>query len=160
MNEDPSPGDDDASTLDPRTHRARSEDMLVALRKTGGIYSVRGESGSVYRVDICRTECTCPDQQKDSMERCKHIRRVEIELRNRTVPTPDGRLPDQPVADGGIGTHGNRDKCESTKRIEGPILEFDKHGQPTGAEYYRCSVCGAEAMREQDLSRCCPVARR
>ena len=151
------------SAIDPRTRRARREDMLVALRQSGGIYTVRGESGNTYRVDIATEECTCPDQQKTSTERCKHLRRVAMEIRNRRVPTPDGRLPERPVADGGAGAGTDLDPDlddEDRRRVDGPLQEVDKHGRPTGAVYYRCTVCGAEAMRRQDLEDCCPVARR
>lgn len=156
---DESTSDSDASTLDPRTRRARTEDMLVALRKTGGIYTVRGESGNTYRVDIATEECSCPDYRKTSTERCKHLRRVEIEIQNGTVPTPDGRLPKRPVADGGVDANIELERSQRD-RIAGPLAEFDKHGRPTGAEYYRCRACGAEAMRRQDLSECCPANRR
>lgn len=151
---------DDGSTADPRTRRARTENMIVALRKTGGIYTVRGESGNTYRVDVATEECTCPDHQKSSIDRCKHLRRVEMEIRNRTVPTPDGRLPEQPLADGGIGAEGNSERTTDTRRVKGPIQEIDKHGRQTGAAYYRCTVCGTEAMRRQDLGDCCPEAGR
>lgn len=150
----------DGSTVDPRTRRARIENMLVALRKTGGIYTVRGESGNTYRVDIATEECTCPDQQKTATKRCKHLRRVEMEIRNRTVPTPDGRLPERPVADGGIGTEGNPEESPDQRRVKGPIQEIDKHGRPTGAAYHRCTVCGRESMRSQDLTTCWSEARR
>lgn len=103
MSEEISSSDGDASTVEPRTYRARTEEMTVSLRKIGGIYSVRGESGNVYRVDICRPACTCLDQQKSSTDRCKHLQRVEVELRNRTVPTSNGRLPSRSIANGGIG---------------------------------------------------------
>lgn len=158
MTNDQSP--DDGTAVEPRTKRARTEDMLVALRKTGGIYTVRGESGNTYRVDIATEDCTCPDQQKRGIDRCKHVRRVELEIRNRTVPTPDGRLPDRPVADGGVGAESAPEQTPDSQRVKGPIQERDKHGRPTGAAYYRCTVCGREAMRSQDLERCCPVARR
>lgn len=148
------------STTDPRTRRARTEDMQVSLRKTGGIYSVHSESGRTYRVDIAVGECTCPDQQKTSTERCKHLRRVAMEIRNRRVPTPDGRLPEQPVADGGPGAEGKSRETPDQQRLKGPIQELDKYGRPTGAAYYRCTVCGTEAMRRQDLTNCCPEVRR
>ena len=147
------------SSLDPRTRRARTEDMEVSLRKTGGIYTVHSESGSTYRVDIATEECTCPDQQRSSTDRCKHLRRVEMEIRQRTVPTPDGRLPDRPVADGGLGTE-SAEQVNDERRLVGPLQEVDKHGRSTGASYYRCRACGAEAMRRRDLESCCPVARR
>lgn len=144
--------DPDASTLDPRTRRARNEDMAVTLRRAGGVYSVQSESGNTYRVDIAISECSCPDQQQCDVERCKHIRRVDMEIRNRSVPTPDGRLPERPVADGGPGTERPRDET----RIEGPIWEFDKADRPTGDTYYRCRTCGRESIR-RDLTDCCPM---
>lgn len=159
MTDDEPTTKDDASSLEPRTQRARTEEMTVALRRTGGIYSVRGESGRIYRVDICKPDCSCPDYQQTSTDRCKHIRRVDLELRNRTVPTPDGRLPACPVADGGFTTDQSGPGADR-ERIEGPIQEFDKDDEPTGAQYFRCSICGREAMRRQDLSDCCPAARR
>lgn len=134
--------------------------MQVSLRKTGGIYTVRGKSGNIYRVDIATEECTCPDQQRTSTARCKHLRRVAMEIRQRTVPTPDGRLPEWPVADGGLGAERTREDGPAELRVEGPIQEVDKHGRATGATYFRCGGCGTEAMRRQDLEQCCPVARR
>lgn len=154
------PSDSDASTLDPRTRRAQTEDMVVALRKAGGIYSVRGESGNVYRVDVVSEDCTCPDQRKTSTDRCKHLRRVEMEIDDRAVPTPDGRLPERPVADGGTGADKTSERTLDRRRIEGPIPEIDKFGQTTGVTYYRCSTCGTEAMQRNDLRRCCRVAGR
>lgn len=160
--DDPSTDTDaDASTVDPRTRRARNEDMSVALRRAGGIYSVRSESGNTYRVDIALPECSCPDQQQRGVERCKHIRRVDMEIRNRSVPTPDGRLPERPVVDGGIGSdRGDASRADDGTRIEGPIREFDRDDRPTGFPYYRCGVCGRASMRRQDLETCCPVAQR
>jgi hypothetical protein len=153
--------DSDASTVDPRTRRARNEAMEVSLRQTGGIYTVHSESENTYRVDITRNECTCPDQQKPEIERCKHLRRVDMEIRHRTVPTPDGRLPERPVADGGVTASSTRsDESETATRIDGPLLEFDKHGEPTGMTYFRCTACGQEAMREGDLADCCPVVEQ
>jgi hypothetical protein len=147
-----------ASAGDPRTKRAREEAMAVSLRRAGGIYTVHSESENTYRVDITRTECTCPDQQRSETERCKHLRRVDMEIRNRTVPTPDGRLPERPVADGGATTSSSQPaESETASRIEGPLQEFDKHGEPTGMTYFRCTACGQEAMRECDLDACCPV---
>ena len=90
--------------------------MAVSLRKTGGIYSVQSESGNTYRVDIALGECSCPDQQRTSTERCKHLRRVELEIRQRTVPTPDGRLPERPIADGGLEAE---DTAENLSRDAG-----------------------------------------
>lgn len=145
---------------EPRTRRARTEDMAVSLRKTGGIYSVHSESGNTYRVDVALSECSCSDQQLTSTERCKHLRCVELEIRHRTVPTRDGRLPERRVADGGLDAGGIAEDAPDGRWVEGLIQEVDKHGRATGASYYRCRVCGREAMRRQDLENCCPLARR
>ena len=149
----------DESLPEPRTRRARTEDMEVSLRKTGGIYSVHSESGNTYRVDVALDECTCPDQQRTSTERCKHLRRVELEIRQRTVPTPDGRLPERAVADGGLEADSTAENVQDGRRVAGPIQEIDKDGRSTGASYYRCLNCGREAMRRRDLEDCCPSAR-
>lgn len=157
--------DDSTSTTDemlpePRTRRARTEDMRVSLRKTGGIYTVQSESGNTYRVDVALEECSCPDHQRTSTERCKHLRRVELEIQQRTVPTPDSRLPERPVADGGLETEDKAEDAPDGRRVVGPIQEVDKYGRATGASYYRCRSCGQEAMRRQDLEDCCPMAQR
>jgi len=40
-------------------------------------------------------------------------------------------------------------------RIEGPIMELDRYGEPTGHSYFACKLCGREAMYQRDLSDCC-----
>ncbi len=148
---------DNHNDIDQRTKRARTEDMTVTLRRSGGIYTVQSESGNVYRVDVLRKGCTCPDQQKASVNRCKHLRRVDMEIQNRTVPTPDGRLPERPRADGGVKESvRGPSQAPTSGRIEGPLQELDKHGNPTGESYFRCRACGREAMRKKDLEDCCP----
>lgn len=68
--------------------------MDVALLKQGGIYSVTGESGETYTVDLIDKTCSCPDYQDREPEGgCKHVRRVAIEVDEETVPRPDGKLP-------------------------------------------------------------------
>lgn len=158
MREDETDSHDD---IDQRTKRARTEQMTVTLRQTSGIYTVQSESGNVYRVDVVREQCSCPDQQKVTVKRCKHLRRVDMEIRNRTVPTPDGRLPERPRADGGLkeSTKGSSLKPNSD-HIDGPLQEVDKHGDQTGETYFRCRACGREAMRKKDLEDCCPVVAK
>jgi len=74
---------------DDRTKRAKREDMNVSLLRKGGIYEVDSESGNTYEVDILEDICSCPDNH----DRCKHRRRVEMEIDCHRVPRPDGRLP-------------------------------------------------------------------
>ena len=79
---------------DPRTERARTEAMDVSLLRKGGVYEVQSESGNAYEVDVASKTCTCPDfTKRQPSGGCKHLRRVDIEIRSGDVPRPDGRLP-------------------------------------------------------------------
>jgi len=50
----------------------------------------------------------------------------------------------------------SRDKSSgATRRIEGPIPEYNKFGEYTGTTYFRCTECGAESLRRIDLRGCC-----
>ncbi|MBX0288437.1 SWIM zinc finger family protein, partial [Halomicroarcula sp. F28] len=73
-----------------RTKRAKREDMDISFLEKPGRYEVHSASGSVYEADVLAESCSCPD----IAERCKHLRRVDIEIRDGLVPRPDGRLPD------------------------------------------------------------------
>jgi hypothetical protein len=80
--------------LKPRTRRAVDEAMAVSLLEKGGRYEVQSASGSWYEVDVIRESCTCPDWQQRAPEGgCKHLRRVDHEIKQGRVPRPDGRLP-------------------------------------------------------------------
>ena len=80
--------------LEPRTRRAVDETMAVSLLEKGGRYEVQSASGSWYEVDVISESCTCPDWQQRAPEGgCKHIRRVDHEIKQGRVPRPDGRLP-------------------------------------------------------------------
>lgn len=106
----PSDGETESeSALDPRTRRAREEDMDVSLLEKGGLYEVRSQSGSTYEVDVIAPSCTCPDwQQREPTGGCKHIRRVDFEIKAEDVPRPDGRLPERLLTD---GRGGDIDAC-------------------------------------------------
>ena len=82
-------------TLEPRTKRARTEEMDVSLLQKGGIYEVQSESGNIYEVDVASETCTCPDfTKRNPSGGCKHLRRADLEVRSGNVPRPDGRLPE------------------------------------------------------------------
>ena len=139
---------------EPRTQRAYREPMQVSLARAGGHYTVYAASGNTYEVDVAAKTCTCNDYRENGPDGgCKHLRRVDIEIRSNQVPTPDGRLPTRPAADG--GTIATDDRSDTTSRIRGPVPEFDANGRLTGGEYYRCRRCGTEAMRRRDLECCC-----
>lgn len=76
----------DPRTLEDRSARAWTEAM--AVRPIGrGRYAVESQSGETYLVDLPRSSCTCPDHEFRD-ERCKHLRRVAIEVTERRVPPP------------------------------------------------------------------------
>jgi ribosomal protein L37E len=76
----------------PRAARAWRERMAVsALGK--GRYTVASQSGATYTVDLPRKYCTCPDHTMRG-ERCKHRRRVAIEITEGRVPQPGFRAAD------------------------------------------------------------------
>ncbi|MFQ3318794.1 MAG: hypothetical protein ACI8UR_000603 [Natronomonas sp.] len=76
----------DTSRLDDRSARAWTEAM--AVRPLGyGRYAVESQSGATYLVSLPRSDCTCPDHEIRG-ERCKHLRRVAIEVTEGRVPPP------------------------------------------------------------------------
>jgi hypothetical protein len=80
--------------LEPRTKRAVAEAIDVSLLLKGGRYEVQSASGNRCGVDVIDESCTCPDWQQRSPEGgCKHLRRVDHEIKRGRVPRPDGRLP-------------------------------------------------------------------
>jgi hypothetical protein len=148
------PQPDCIDDLEPRTRRAYTESMQVTLERAGGTYTVHAESGRLYTVDVVADSCTCADfRENDPEHGCKHRRRVEMEIRSKRVPTPDGRIPQRIAADGGQAIKSDTEPSDT--RIHGPIHEFNAYGEGTGEHYYRCQACGAEAMRECDLEGCC-----
>jgi hypothetical protein len=56
----------------------------------GGIYEVESDSGHTYAVDLLEARCSCPDHQMRGV-RCKHIRRVALEITGGNVPAPGRR---------------------------------------------------------------------
>lgn len=56
-----------------------------------GCYAVESASGNEYRVDLATGDCTCPDHDYRGT-RCKHLRRVAVEITRGDLPAP-GRLP-------------------------------------------------------------------
>lgn len=79
--------------FEPRTKRDVNEAMDVSLLSKGGRYEVQSASGNLYEVDIVDESCTCPDCQQRSLEGgCKHLRRVDHEIKRGHMPSPDGRL--------------------------------------------------------------------
>ena len=65
--------------------------MDVWFGQRGPVYDVFSESGSTYVVDVEKETCTCPDfEQRHPDGGCKRLRRVDLEIRTRLIPAPDG----------------------------------------------------------------------
>lgn len=78
--------DRDGRALDERSVRARTEEMTV-LALGSGRYAVHSESGNDYLVDVSEGRCSCPDHAIRGA-RCKHLRRVAIEITAGAVAPP------------------------------------------------------------------------
>lgn len=72
-----------------RAERARSEPMAV-VPIGGGCYDVVSGADQVYTVDLVDGRCTCADYRY-RRARCKHLRRVAIDVTERRVPAPGQR---------------------------------------------------------------------
>lgn len=72
--------------FDRRTQRALSERMAVTPLG-GGTYEVATESDHSYVVDLEGGRCTCPDHTYRGA-RCKHLRRVAIDVSEGLLPPP------------------------------------------------------------------------
>lgn len=74
------------SDADRRSVRARTERMTVEALGDA-LYEVGAESGNAYVVDLDNERCSCPDHAFRGV-RCKHLRRVAIEITEGRVPPP------------------------------------------------------------------------
>jgi hypothetical protein len=72
--------------LEERSRRARTEPMSV-LALGDGLYEIESASDHTYLVDLEGGRCTCPDHVFRGV-RCKHIRRVAIEITEGRTPPP------------------------------------------------------------------------
>ncbi|WP_396613895.1 SWIM zinc finger family protein (plasmid) [Haloferax sp. S1W] len=70
------------------------------------MYEVDSASENLYRVDIHKGTCSCPDHQKRGVE-CKHLRRVLFAIKTRTVPKPNGRFVTCAEETEGVGWQSN-----------------------------------------------------
>jgi len=110
--------------------------------------------------------CDCEDQHYRQPDGgCKHLRRYDFEQGARDIPSwvQTDALDDSvdaPTADADGGEMAVADGGQQTEaRITGPHPEFDKYGNYTGSDFWRCSGCGAEAIRRSDLDYCCEGKR-
>jgi hypothetical protein len=59
-----------------------------------------------------------------------------------------------------VGVNVSDDTTEAQTHVQGPIMELDRYGEPTGHSYYCCTLCGREAMYQSDLDDCCTEGDR
>jgi len=178
-----SDGTDASTDLSDRERRALEEYLTVTpdvgrARGADGLVLVSSASGREYLVDVEAGRCqrhdgaVCPDQEYNLTdgEVCKHVIRARVATGRRAVSSAelgtadvDPQLgehasgPAVVTSDGGIINAGDDAEIvdDSDARITGPFPEFNKYGNYTGEDYWRCSGCGAEALRRQDLGDCC-----
>ncbi|SDR31524.1 SWIM zinc finger family protein [Natronobacterium texcoconense] len=72
--------------LEERSLRAHTEPMSV-LPLGDGLYEVESGSDHTYLVDLEAGRCTCPDHVFRGV-RCKHVRRIAIEITEGRTPPP------------------------------------------------------------------------
>ena len=82
----------DVTRMPDRAARAWLERMAVSALGEGR-YAVESQSGATYTVSLPEGRCTCLDHRIRS-ERCKHLRRVAIEVTEGRVPPPGFRTAD------------------------------------------------------------------
>jgi len=153
------PTDFNDATLDERDARALTEQMDIYADdpKTTSEEIAVYNKGTRHIINPLAGYCDCEDMHYRQPENgCKHLRRYDFEQRGRDIPqwvdidALDDSVSATVVADGGQQTDA---------RLTGPHPEFDQYGQYTGSDYWRCSGCGAEAIRRSDLDKCCEDKR-
>jgi len=77
----------DTASLEDRSARAWTEPMAVRTLPDGR-YAVESARGVTYVVDLEERRCSCPDHEIRGV-RCKHMRRVAIEITEGRLPAPD-----------------------------------------------------------------------
>ncbi|QZY00900.1 SWIM zinc finger domain-containing protein [Halobaculum rubrum] len=83
-----------------RTARARTEPMAVYALRDDDRYLVDTDGGT-YVVDLGSDTCTCPDHAIRG-SRCKHLRRVDMEVGIGRVPAPGERVAACAVCGDGV----------------------------------------------------------
>lgn len=73
------------SIEEPRTHEALSDDLIVRSTETTGVYDVHEGNGLTQAVDVVAETCTCRDRTRRGAY-CKHLRRIDLEIRIGTIP--------------------------------------------------------------------------
>lgn len=169
--------------VEPRTRRAIEGCMVVVPESDASgifdVYSATGGHNEIYTVDLRAETCECADyEHRQPAGGCKHIRRVKLGL--GILPLPPGIELDGCLIDTrakyGVDVDGDgeanpgrsgvldartRDSCGKEAGaavtdggqavITGPHMEPPEVSNAT--TFWRCSECGRESIREQDVYR-------
>lgn len=126
---------DERTALEKREVRALSECMTV-LPDGPDLFTVVGENGGTYTVDVREGRCTCPDHRHREVT-CKHLHRVRFAIGAKSIPgwvdadAVDSHLgehveggPKVAVTDGGETTRPEED--EGLTRIKRQVPDAER----------------------------------
>ena len=65
--------------------RSAATEYLTSVEFVPDMFHVYSQAGTEYTIDLRTASCTCPDAEYRNV-RCKHIRRVEMEVGKRPIP--------------------------------------------------------------------------
>jgi hypothetical protein len=128
-----------------RTQRACTEDMTIRALLDGR-YQVIAQSGQTYFVDLTSGTCSCPDLAP----KCKHLRRVKLDIACGELPHPDECPTDADLA---------ASEPSRTLSTPTPATPLADGGQPADTDHESETVqpslviCRAISDRIQDLER-------
>jgi len=128
--------DESIEQLDDRDVCALTEYQSVLPADGDGLFTVVSQSGNSYTVDRREERCSCPDSVHHQPDGgCKHVRRVEYAIGNRSIPS----WVDRDAVDSQLGIHVDSSPTEeeqSTAITDGGT-ETVKHG----SESDECEDC-------------------
>lgn len=117
-----------AELLDEQSRRAWAEPM--AVKPFGDAYVVDCESDGTQFVRLTDGECSC--DERDGTDRCKHLRRVAIEINLGRVPPPSERTVACRGCDAEVGVSVADDQphlCADCRLAPGDLV-VDREGDP------------------------------
>lgn len=119
-----------------RQFRAEHQDISITNKIANGIHLVDGASDSMYRVNIAKPSCTCPDwKEREFPGGCKHILKVKLAA-GEIQPLPD---PDT--------TTGTRDSTNS----QYPPDWDKRRSKILKQDAFECQSCGRKQLGEGNV---------
>ncbi|ELZ01578.1 hypothetical protein C480_17872 [Natrialba aegyptia DSM 13077] len=151
-------------------------DRYSVTTESGREYHVHVVDGTCHKKN--GEECPDQEYNLDDDDVCKHVHRARYAVGLKEIPEwidedavdddlgafvptkhessaadADAHTDAKVVADGGAVARSADDaeilEPESDDPWKGPFPEFDKYGNPTGADYVRCRDCGREVIADR-----------